>query len=289
MKTILVFDIGSNSVIATLVSQNANKIKIYLDESKVLGLVDGIKDGILQSYKVAELLSVVSELKTRALNILNKNKLSLDGEYYFGTEALRRIKNIDILSKTLHGLSVITGKEEAELAYNATNIVYKQDLLVDLGGASTEIVFRISGNLKFYSIPIGARTCTKGLAVLDSVLQNVASINGVGVITGGTASALVAGKLGLDTFKHNKTEGISISYREIDSYYLRFREDGTALKDFLKFDPGREESFLCGLKIILYILSSLHIDNMIVSNFGARFGYIYQKLGIENVSDIVWI
>ena len=255
-------------------------------------------NNILEKTSVEKTFLAIETLLNKATLLTTQKKLNNVSIYAFGTEALRKAKNTDVFIKLFKEkfknipIEILKGEEEAAFASNALSSVYKPSLSMDIGGASTEFVYKKNGKTYLESLSIGARTYSKkNLSLINTRLESFKKKISADdfkqkkvVITGGTVSAFAAGFLKLKSFSQKKTEGLGVETDIIKSYLLYFKQDREFLKNFISFDPGREETLEAGLNLLLYIHKYLDFENFLVSNFGARFGYGLDKL--ENMGAV---
>lgn len=166
MKNIGVVDIGSNSmrlVVASVDKDNEHfKILDELKESLRLGKAIG-RDGNLAESKIEELLFALKGYKSLA------ESLSVEKLKIVATAALRASKNsreivARIKSELDLDVEIISGQMEAYYDYFGTinSMDISDALLVDIGGASTELIHvRDRELLNSISIPFGALNITE--------------------------------------------------------------------------------------------------------------------------------
>lgn len=164
LERIAVIDLGSNSfhmIICEVSEKYFNHIKITNDNDykAYVQLGANLKKGeLISTDKVNEILSVL----TRFHQVAQKHQV--DRIFCIATEALRRAANgkqIIELIKDRIGIQVelISGEKEAYLGYYSivNSFSYRNYLMVDIGGSSTELVYVKNRQLrKAISLPIGS-------------------------------------------------------------------------------------------------------------------------------------
>jgi exopolyphosphatase/guanosine-5'-triphosphate,3'-diphosphate pyrophosphatase len=152
-KTLAAIDIGTNTfrlLIAEVQSdpwQKNYSIKEICSERIITRLGDGISDNG----------SIKRQAVTRSINALKKFSNIIYGQNVYetlavATSALREAENSDDFLKKVKDatgleIKVITGREEAEITASGMMIdmvLPKTALMVDIGGGSTELIFRKS-------------------------------------------------------------------------------------------------------------------------------------------------
>lgn len=229
------------------------------------------------------------------------------------TGVFRRAENSEellneIQKKTGINIKVVSGEEEAEITLkgiiHALGLPGCPDVFFDLGGSTTEIIYREHDNRKIVSLPIGAfvlngrylkhdpplKTELEGLGdyVHKLLAEAVGQKKGGGNImmtgSGGTVTSLAAMAKGLDRDKISPEviNGILLGYDEIKSIHktivplsLKHR---TALKSI---DRGRAEVILAGTSAVLAILEYFNAGSLTVSYSDILEGLILSYLDGE--------
>lgn len=296
-----VIDIGSNTI----------RFKVYdLKNNELVPLFDKKTFAGLASYQDAD-----SNLSKEGINILlntlkdykeTANKISIEKLFVFATASLRNIKNtsevVDIIKDKLDlEIDVISGTDEAYYDYiGAKSIIeYKEGLMIDIGGGSTEFVFiknnQIENKLSF---PIGSlNTYDK---FVDGILPDMdetkkiekhvkKQLKSIGtdkieseliVGIGGSIRALLKMK---QTLK--KTDSRFISSKDLnDIAYYKTNKDKWML-DVLKIVPERIFTITCGTIILKTIMKYYKADRVLVSDYGVREGYLMCHLKAGDSDD----
>lgn len=149
-------DIGSNSVKCNLYEQKG-ALRPLLSQSRTVGLIRYVAQGCLSDSGLKALLDVLSEYLSLS------NEMGCEAVYAVATAALRGLDNREQVLCAIRDVGchvrIISGQEEAMLGYRAamaTTEMPKKGILVDLGGASTELSAYEDGRLvQFVSLPMG--------------------------------------------------------------------------------------------------------------------------------------
>ncbi len=289
--TFSVIDLGTNTcllLIATL--ENENLTALFEAQE-----IPRIGKGIYETGQISR------ESFDKALNIFGKYKRISDehnvqGVFAFGTSALRDAANSDefidfIFSRTGLRINVITGKQEAECAFLGAVFDLPEDdyAVIDIGGGSTEISFRIDDALINESIDIGSVRITEmffrngyskeAISRAEEFIFNSAGKLShspgkrklVGVA--GTITTLSAIKNGMKQFDFGRIHGDVIPLNdvaEIANKLISMNEaERLAMGDFMK---GRSDIIISGVLILKMLMDRLEASEIRVSAKGLRYG-----------------
>lgn len=158
MERIATIDIGSNSIILDIVEIIEKKHTIIYTEKNTIRLAEGLeKNGVISSVKMDLAINNLKKFKCIC------DKYNTEKVIAVATQAARIAKNKDELVEKARAIGVdifvISGKKEAQLAYisSSRTMCFDNAVIVDIGGASTEIVYVERKRLKnSISIPYGA-------------------------------------------------------------------------------------------------------------------------------------
>ena len=295
MKQALI-DIGSNSIRLTLYETEGQSFKILFREKIMAGLAGYVEDGKLSAEGIecaaAGLLTFRSILQT----------LEIDRISVFATASLRNVSNTKqalsvIRAATGYSVEVLPGGEEALLGYAGAmqELRLSGGAFLDIGGASTEIVtFEDGAPVEFASYPIGSlslyRRCVKRILPGDGSLrrlrreisrtldrcEDAPAARPLVVGVGGTARAA------LKLAKH--TCGISDDCRSMTAGQLdglcRFLSSGKkeAAELILRLEAERIHTLVPGLLILQHVFHHFGAQQLIVSSYGVREGYLCQRI-----------
>ena len=197
------------------------------------------------------------------------------------TAALRIAKNskdvLEIIKKeTGLEFKIIDANDEAKYTQVAVeqrlrkeNILHDNYLLIDIGGASTEVVLKNNSNTHLKSFDIGIVTMSekynnqkemlKELTVIKEFIQNFKKPN-ILVASGGTATTLAAFSKGMD-YKH-------YDYKRVNATMLDINQIDKCLKKLLDMDIKNREKWVGVSRDKLIIVGILLLKNIIkICNF----------------------
>lgn len=299
-----VIDIGSNSIRLTLYETQGENFNILFREKIMAGLAGYVENGALSAEGIecacAGLLTFQSILQT----------LEIDHISVFATASLRNISNTEqalsvIRAATGYSVEVISGENEALFGYAGAmqELHLTGGAFLDIGGASTEIVtFDEGAPVDFASFPIGSlslyRRCVKkilpgegSLKRLRQVISETFDVSAgalaprpllVGV--GGTARAAL--KLAQHYYKSSE-DCRSITAEQLDGLCTFLCSGEKCASDLiLRLEAERIHTLIPGLLILQHIFHLFQAQQLVISKYGVREGYLCQKI-LKNNTDIL--
>ena len=151
-------DIGSNTVRMAIYRIEGTHVEMLMKKKHTVGLAAYLKDGVMQKQGIDKAVEILKEFRAFLL------AFGITHVVAFTTAALRNAKNSaaavgEIERRTGLPIRVISGDEEATYDFIGATHDLSEDagLLIDIGGASTEIVSYSSGKIEQkISLPIGS-------------------------------------------------------------------------------------------------------------------------------------
>ncbi|BEU86549.1 hypothetical protein TAMA11512_00130 [Selenomonas sp. TAMA-11512] len=289
-------DIGSNTVRLAVYHIDGTHIEqVMKKKDTTVALASFVKDNVMERRGIERLIYTLKEY-LRFLRIF-----CIDHYSAFATGSLRNCVNREeaieaIRRETGIEIRIITGDEEAGLDFvGATHDLEETEgLLVDIGGASTEIVHYESGAIeKKISLPIGslflASSCVEGIlpvpAEVESMRKKARDIISTAVFEG--AQGLPVCGIG-GTYKgacamHAALGRTGPMTREdIDGLIARFgagrklSEADTIL--LMRSVPDRMHTVIPGLVIASEICGKFASEIVRYSDSGVREGFLYSEV-----------
>jgi len=291
-----VIDIGSNSMRLTVYSVEKDSFTVLFKEKIMAGLANYIEHGTLTEEGIrragAGLNSFASTLK----------HLEISNVSAFATASLRNVHNTQQATEELSRLvgfpiQVLSGEEEATFGYVGAmqDISMTSGLFIDIGGASTELVeFEDGMANQAVSYPIGSlklyRDCVKRILPgdgsyarmekalkreLGNLSQHHAPYKQIAAVGGSARAAL---KLARTVFQLPQTCRC-VTAQQLEEVFALLRSDQRTATDLiLKSAPERLHTLIPGLMILRHIVNTVQADEVIVSRYGVREGYLCQKV-----------
>lgn len=290
-------DIGSNSMRLTLYETEGVGFKILFKEKIMAGLAGYVEQGILSQEGIECAYQGLLDFR-ETLESLDVQRVAV-----FATASLRNIRNTAeavaaIKTVTGYDVEVISGQEEALFGYTGAmqEVSLTTGAFLDIGGASTEIVsFDRGAPLASVSLPIGSlnlyQQCVKRLLPGEGSLRRIQraitqemernDLFSFGhcpalVCVGGTARAIL--KLARKRFELPRACQ-SVQREQLDELCdLLYRGERAASDLVLKVAPERIHTIVPGAMILQNLFQHFDTDEMIVSKYGVREGYLCQRV-----------
>ncbi len=206
----------------------------------------------------------------------------------------------EIKRETAVEFEIIDGDDEAKYALTATkyrldslDINPKSFVLVDIGGASTEVIFSYPTESIFKSFPIGIVTLTQKFGSLEEIKKNISEemesikkfVDEVYknskkvekfIAIAGTPTTIASLKLGF-TYKiydPNKIHGTVLSIEDLDIQLKKLLSMSKEEK-IEAVGVGREDLIASGVLIFKELYKILDFDKSIVIDDGIREGVAF--------------
>jgi exopolyphosphatase / guanosine-5'-triphosphate,3'-diphosphate pyrophosphatase len=223
------------------------------------------------------------------------------------TAGMRRAQNPGELVEAVRercgvGIEVISGEEEARLAYRAATSeldVGRDSLVVfDTGGGSTEFTFGRAGDVEErFSLEVGAARYTERFG-LDGVVSDEALADALRAIAadlarldgrqrpaalvglGGALTNLAAVRHALATYDAEIVQGTVLDRAEVERQIELYRtRSADERREIVGLQPARGEVILAGACIVCTVLDRLGCDELTVSDRGLRHGLLVERFG----------
>ncbi len=283
MRKFAVIDIGSNSVRLMFVADG----KVLYKALNTTRLGEGLADKpLLRLEAVERSVKAVCDFYEKA------TAEGAEKVFAFATAAVRSAENRQVFLDAVEAvcglrIEVISGETEAEIGI--LGALGNQDGgVIDIGGASTEIVVKQSNALIYKkSVNIGVvrlkDRCGRDPQALYAVARQ--AVGEYGDIPhsemyaiGGTATTLAALKLGLEVYSSEKITGTVITAEEMqaltDKLLTMSVEEIAALPCIPK---GRADVLTGGAVLFTVLMKELGIARLVVSDRDNLEGYAIKK------------
>ena len=293
-------DIGSNTVRMAIYRIEGTHVEMLMKKKHTVGLAAYLRDGVMQQQGIDKAVEILKEFRALLL------AFNITHVVAFTTAALRNAKNSaaavgEIERRTGLPIRVITGDEEATYDFIGATHDLSEDagLLIDIGGASTEIVSYSAGKIEQkISLPIGSlafRTkyvhgmlptkaeCEAMREEAEATLRAAtafadvreASIAGIGgTFKGATALYNALYEKPIDNVKMEAGRLKALIERFTDEHGIN--EAMTAM--LMKPVPDRIHTVIPGLIIAEVLAARFHCKEITYSDSGVREGYIYSEV-----------
>lgn len=306
MKKQPVIDIGSNSIRLTVYAiKDGEKFRILFREKIMAGLAGYVKGGALSAEGIACACGALLEFR-RILELLNIYEAAV-----FATASLRNVSNTQealesIEAATGFDIELLSGEEEAQLGYIGAmqELSISGGVFTDIGGASTEVVIFKEGVIqKSDSFSVGSlnlyRNCVKKIlpggasrarieAMLKKEIDEKTEFDQgkyspmIGV--GGTSRAVLKLAKKFFDFPENSNR---ITAKQLDLLFsMLCRGDRKAVDLILWTGAERIHTLVPGIMILRHLLKHFESDELIVSKYGLREGYLCQKILKKDINTL---
>lgn len=295
-----IIDMGSNTVRLSVYQVDGTNFRQLFTSKEMAGLASYIenkhmtKDGVI-----------------RAAGVLNKfysvlQQFQIDHTAVFATASLRNIENgkevvNELFRETGYRVEILSGHEEALCDFYGVlyNIDIESGMIFDIGGGSTELVtFEKRKPCIFESIGIGSlnlyneyvekivpkhqeqqhlqKRIREELKVVFGCKRHARQLTKSGMIgVGGTARAVL--KL-VNAYYYLESENRVIAREQLKEILdLASSRQKDMQRLILKICPERVHTIVPGMMILKNLVRDAECDNIIVSKYGVREGYLYRK------------
>lgn len=261
-----IIDIGSNSV------------RLFCGGKKTVittRLAENMRGGLLAPESINRTVDAICSL----------NELGGGSCLAFATAAVRNASNksdfLDLVfARTGIKVDVISGEKEAEIGFLGATEGVGRAAVIDLGGASCEIIFGSSGKISYkHSFPFGCVSLTDRFGsdlqqITKFVSEALSSVPYMRVskyiAIGGTATSLAAMNLGLSEYDASKVHGSTLTLPQITSLI-----DGViAQKDYPTLSPMRRKTIAQGATALVATVKALGQTQIEISEKDNLEGYL---------------
>ncbi len=296
-----VIDIGTNSVKLHVGERRAGDVwRTIVDRAEVTRLGEGLREsGALQPEPVRRTAEAI-------VGMVGEARRAGAAEIAAAATAGMRIASnpeelVDAVQERCGvGIEVISGEEEARLAYLAATSELELGngtlAVFDTGGGSTEFTFGRPGRVEErFSLDVGAAPLTDefGLAgpvseeqveaALNAIAEQLSRLDGrssperlLGL--GGALTNLASVQHGLETYDSDVIQGTIVDRAEVDRQIALYRtRTAEQRREIVGLQPGRAEVILAGACIVRTVLDKLGCDELTVSDRGLRHGLILER------------
>jgi exopolyphosphatase/guanosine-5'-triphosphate,3'-diphosphate pyrophosphatase len=284
MRKFAVIDVGSNSVRLMFVADG----KVLYKALNTTRLGEGLASSSqLKKEAIARSVNAVVNFYDRAITE------GAEEVYAFATAAVRSATNGQAFVDGVRALrplqvEVISGEEEAEIGILGA-LGNEDGGVIDVGGASTEIVLKAQGKLRFKkSVNIGVvrlkDKCGRDKERLEEEAKAAAreyagfpkTTNLYGI--GGTATTIAAQALGLQEYDPEKITGAAITQEKMqeiaDKLSKMSVEEIAALPCMPK---GRADVLLGGAVLLATLMQELGVQTLTASDRDNLEGYAVKR------------
>ncbi len=295
-----VIDIGSNTIRLSIYKQIGADFQLMFNQKQMAGLAGYIDhEGYMSTSGLQKAVNTLNGFKQIITNIVVKQV------FVFATASLRNIKNSAqalafINRETGFDIDLVSGANEALYAFIGATHLHnlKQGMLIDIGGGSTELACYSDGKIeKAYSMPIGslnlykkhvhdilptAKEREKINLHIKKELNKIELPQNYPLVCGVGGTVRAACKLH-NALYHLPEANNAVEAAKIAMMLEHFYDDHKfATNKILKVVPDRIHTTLPGMAILAEIFAAYGSEQLLVSNYGVREGYLYTKIFRED-------
>ncbi|HWT76075.1 MAG TPA: phosphatase [Mobilitalea sp.] len=293
-----IIDLGSNTIRLCVYEHNENEVKTIFEKKEMAGLVNYVENEKLSKQGIDKACEILSKF----IQLLNNLHVDETNVHIFATASLRNIVNTKevieaIKSRTRLQVELLSGDEEATLDFIGTTkcLDMENGVIIDVGGGSTEIVIFENNSIRYAtSIPIGSlnmyvrfvkkiipkkeeremirQTVLNHLTALDVEYGIYPTICGIG----GTIRGISKLNNSIYNLPVDNTDIDTSHVKEILASIKNSHRD--TLSPILRNVPDRIHTIVPGMIIIDTIADFFQSENIILSKYGIREGYLYERI-----------
>lgn len=305
MRNYAAIDVGSNSILLLIAEVRGRGIsRTVLGVRETPRISAGLgRTGLIDNHAITRLITAM-----RRFSLLCE-RYSVETLSCYGTSALRQAGNSrEVISrvKNTTGMSikVISGRKEAALTYlgAVTGLagLKRSRVLIDIGGGSSEVVVADGSRiLSARSFRIGAVTlteryktnCRVNSSALELILEKIrAEVSKLRipsasrpmslVLSGGTATAIQAYRVGLKSYDPDRIHGASmriVEYRNLINELAQMTLHSR--RKALAFEPKRAEVITAGGLLTIALAEQYLAEFVRISDRSLRHGQLLELLG----------
>ena len=292
-----VIDVGSNTIRLSIYDVSNGEVYPMLNNKTTAGLAGYVKKGKMTKKGIQKACDVLNQYKDMM------EHFPLEELFVFATASLRNISNTDdalqtIQSETGLSIDVLTGYQEATFDFigAAHSINLDEGVLLDIGGGSTEILVYERGEIQnAVSLPFGSLsmftnyvsrlfpTKKEKKEIEAAVMKEVEKIKFLrgkrfDTVVGIGGSIRATKNMNNIVFGLPKENNVIIA-EDVPKLLKQFKgEENEVLKTVLKVSPDRVHTLIPGMIVMNTVCKYVECKDIIMSAFGVREGYLYQKL-----------
>jgi len=292
-KRAATIDLGTNTCLLLISELVNNKIVTIADVQEIPRLGRGVdKDRVISE----EMFEKIREVFLKYKRLAAEN--SCENIFAFGTSALRDAANKQefvnyINSETGIEIDIIDGKKEAKLGFEGALIDLPgktNQVVLDIGGGSTEVSLMNNGRLTSLSMNIGSvrlkekfftesyniENLSKAEQFILNSFVSLAYLNFepyslVGVA--GTVTTLSALNMDLKKFDMEKVNNSVLRLTDVERLFCNLMEmEEKEIEKLGEYMKGRSDIITAGTFILLHFMKHFKFEKITVSTKGLRYG-----------------
>lgn len=302
MIRIAVIDIGTNStrLLVANVSEESG-VDVLHGGLVTTRLGEGIGEGRLVDAAMGRTIKAIKGF------IEDAGKWQVDKVVAAATSAVRDAANREdflerVQRETGVRVAILSGSEEAKYSYvgamSGLPLDPAETVVMDVGGGSTEFIWRTGEDIKYCSLNVGAVRMTEGgysdnqiCEIMQPVLKNIRSNNptgspGVLVGVGGTVTTLAAMDQRMEVYNPALVHGYRLNISQVEEIMdVLGRTDLQGRRMLPGLQPQRADIIPAGVKIVRFAMLGLGISTLWISEADILHGLaLHAGLPVERKS-----
>ena len=277
MKKCGIIDIGSNSIRMGLYEYDDYSFRLIDSYVQVKELVSFVKDGKLTDKGISACVSTIVSFKDFA------HTQGITSLYAIATAFARKLDNPDSFIKEVEKyvkIEILTSEQEAKLSFKGSmaNVDMLEGVMIDIGGGSTELVQFTNNKITYEtSYDTGCvalhdlNPVEPELYIEDILRKEKHHFSGDMLGTGGTVESLFI------IYDKLNDKRIKLSKYEV-AYILKHYDDENIKAIIEEFIYARKETLRYGLTILSTIMNYYQIDELYLSEYGLKEGYLIENI-----------
>jgi exopolyphosphatase/guanosine-5'-triphosphate,3'-diphosphate pyrophosphatase len=301
MKKVASIDIGSNSLVLSVCTVDKSEIREIFHSSHITRLGKGLKiNQLFCDESIAQSVDAIMAFQ----EVITQNNIDPESVFIIATEASRVAKNRSTLFDKIKEITncfpeLISGEKEAKLCLLGQKMLgasISHGILVDIGGASTEIIDAKIENtiveetfIKSFKIGVvklkEESLCSSIEDVLVRSFQDLPGdlfLNKKIFFSAGSMTAIASMLLNDTQIDNDSINGLCL-----DKDFIAFEiekilnlSDNKIISRFPQVAP-RIESIRFGAEILLFLIREKSLSEVVFTTYGLRHGIIFERLSNE--------
>lgn len=301
VKKVASIDIGSNSLVLSICEIENNEVREVYHSSYITRLGQGLKNS---KAFCEESINKSFDAIRSFQEIIDQHEIVHERIFIIATEASRVAKNRNILFEKIKEITncsphLISGIEEAKLCLLGQRMLgasISGGVLVDIGGASTEVIDgKIENNniheqfIKSFKIGVvKLKEESLGSSVEEVLIKSFEDLpldifKNKKVFFSAGSMTMIASMLLNDTqVDHDSINGLCLDKNFISSEIEKIinLSDNQMVTRFPQVAP-RIESIRYGAEILLFLIRHKSLSEVVFTTYGLRHGIIFERLKNE--------
>jgi exopolyphosphatase/guanosine-5'-triphosphate,3'-diphosphate pyrophosphatase len=293
MKRVAAIDIGTNSTRLLVAEYTGYGLKRIETGQITTRLGKGMTSGMLLRETMLNTADAVGLFNQKAINlgaaVVVAAATSAVRDAYNKTEFLELVEK-----RTGLKVRVLSGEEEAAMSYRGVlsglRVEPDSTLVIDIGGGSTEFIWKQGERLNLASVNAGAVRLTAAGAdeiatydILRTTLEEVkrSSLESI-VGVGGTITTLAAIDQQLALYDPERVQGYILSALSVDRILKMLKDmEVEERRKVPGLQPERADIIVAGVIIVKIIMEKLSLERMFVSECDILYGLALEEVGIK--------